>query len=181
MPLDVPVTNRDALNEAVFEYDRASAVYGRADKEFADHINRFKTNEQNYQSHRAEIEAQEALLAGDRDYLKTILASPDQRPAMIAKTISEYTRAIDLECVVVLKYRVFEQVAQQVYPKGVTRENVTDELPQISDLTARAVTAMEQLVGKANFLEDSADTLEYITRANTRIKTLQAAAPTTAK
>jgi hypothetical protein len=170
-----PVVNRDAINEAIFEYDRAATIYARADKEFADHINRFKTNEQNYQSHRAEVQAMQALLAADRDYLKAMVATGDERAALVKQAIEEYTRAANLQRVVILKYRVYEQFAEQVYPQGVTRANVNENTPNLADITNRAVATMEEKVGKQNFLEDSNDTIEYINRAETRLKLLEAA------
>lgn len=178
--LGTPIVNRKAIDEAIFEYDRASAYYARADKEFASHILRFKSSELTYQSHRASAQAQQVLMQADRDYLKAMIAPAEQRAALVALAIEEYTRAASLERVIILKYSIWEQIADQVYPKGVTRQNVTENSPALAETTDKAIAQMEALVGKAGFLDDAGEYIQYIDRATARLKQLQAN-PTTAK
>src|SRR2546423_13200022 len=103
-----------------------------------------------------------------------MIAPPEQRPAVVAQAIQEYTRAANLERIIILRYSIWEQVADQVYPKGITRQNVTENSPALAETTDKAVAQMEQLVGKPGFLEDSGEYLQYTDRATTRLKQLQA-------
>jgi hypothetical protein len=173
--LSAKIANRKAFEEALFEYDRAAMLYDRADGEFAQHIVRFAQSEQTYQSHRLSARAQQALVQADADYLRAVTAPADKRGELIAKTIKEYELAANLQRVVLLKFSVRDEVAETLYPKGMTRQNVNENSPQLAETTDRAVTAMEQLMTTAGFLDDSGEYLKYIDRANARIKQLQAA------
>ena len=122
------------------------------------------------------------MLQGDRDYLKAMIAPADQRATLVALAIQEYTRAANLERVLILKYSVWQQIADQILPKGTTRQNLTESLPNIAEITDTAVAKMEQLMGKAGFLDDANEYLQYIDRATERVSLLQAApAATTGK
>src|SRR6185312_7167239 len=136
-------------------------------------IIRFKSSEFTYQSHRASAQAQEVLMQADRDYLKAMIAPLEQRAALVAKASEEYTRAANLERVIILKYSIWENIADQVYPKGVTRQNVTENSPALAETMDKAVAQMENLVGKAGFLDDAGEYLQYIDRATARLKQLQ--------
>lgn len=174
--LGTAVNDRPAIDEAIFEYDRSALLYGRADSEFAQHILRFKQAESTYDSQRSSVIAQQMLAWADRDYLKSMIAPQAERAALIKQSADEYARAANLSRVVLLKFSVWDSVANQLYPKGMTRQNVNEVSPQLTETTDKAVAEMEKVMGQAAFLEDSREYLQYIDRATTRLKLLQSPA-----
>jgi hypothetical protein len=175
IPLNTAIVDRKSIEEAIFQYDRAVALYQHADGEFVQHILRFRESEQLYESHRAEIHGLAALVEGDADYLKAMVAPPDQRAALVAAAVKSYSSAADLERVIILRYSVWQQVADQLYPTGVTKANVNEHTPQLAEITDKAVAAMEKAMGRETFLDDSGPYLQYIDRALTRVKLRQSA------
>lgn len=178
-PLNSPIVDRAKFDEAVFEYGRAAMLCGVADKEFADHIDRYKESESTYASHRLTVQAEQQLCQADHNYLAAMVTSPAQRPALLASAAKEYTRSLTLYRLVILRYYVYDEIAAKIFPKGVTRQNITDQIPDLGALTDKAITVMEQVRTKAAFEEDAGDYLKYMERTKTRLKLL-AAQPTTA-
>jgi hypothetical protein len=176
--LNITPENRKLIDEAIFEFGRSSDLYARADKEFAQHILRFKQSETTYESHRAGAQVMIQLSAGDRDYLKSLIAPPDQKAALIASATNEYTRAIALSRVYLLKFSVWDQVAEEIYPKGVTRQNVNEQTPNLAQIADRSIVEMQKRVGVDGFNEDSGEFLKYMDRSIARIKQMHT--PTTA-
>ena len=177
LPLNAPPANRKLIDEAIFDFGNSSRLYARADKEFAQHIIRFKQSEQTYESHRAGAQLMEQLSAGDRDYLKALIAPPQQRAALIASATNAYNRAIALSRVYILRFGVWDQVADQIYPKGVTRQNVNEQTPNLAEISDRAIAAMRQKMGNDGFNEDSGEFLKYMDRSMARIRQMRG--PTT--
>ena len=62
------------LREAVFSYNLAQRLWVASDAEYVSHLRRNKTNIQTYRSHRDELAAQVAIVAGDENYMAASLA-----------------------------------------------------------------------------------------------------------
>jgi hypothetical protein len=182
LPLNITPENKKLIDEAIFEFGRSSDLYTRADKEFAQHILRFKQSESTYESHRAGAQAMIHLSAGDRDCLKWLTAPGDQKADLVASATKEYNRAIALSRVYILKFSVWDQIAEKIYPKGVTRQNVNEQTPDLAQIADHSIVAMRQAMGNEAFQEDSGEFLKYMDRSITRIKQMQnpASMPTTA-
>jgi hypothetical protein len=182
LPLNITPQNKKLIDEAIFEFGRSSDLYTRADKEFAQHILRFKQSEQTYESHRAGAQVMIHLSAGDRDYLKWLTAPAEQKAALVASATNEYNRAIALARVYILKFSVWDPIAEKIYPKGVTRQNVNEQTPDLAQLADRSIVAMRQAMGNDAFQEDSGEFLKYMDRSITHIKQMQnpASLPTSA-
>ena len=139
---------------------RTSRVTGRASRPTGSHI--------------ASVKAQHALCLADRDYIKAAIAPADQRAALLQAAAANYQHSANLERVLILKYSVWEQVADKTFPKGVTRQNIDENTPDLTDITAKSVAGMEALLGKSAFIDDSGEYLQYIDRATARLIVLQA-------
>ena len=183
-PPTTAVANRPKMDEAIFEYGRAAMLSGVADNEFADHISRFKESESTYASHRLTVQAEQQLCQADHDYLAAMIAPADQRAGLLANAAKEYEscRSLNIHRVVILRYYLYDKVGESIFPKGVTRINITEQTPGLAEMTDKAIATMETIRTKAAFEDDAGDYLKYMDRAVARLKILSpssATSPTT--
>jgi hypothetical protein len=111
--------------QALFGYTLGARLATTAAEEYLDHLRKFTTNFQLYESHREELLASQALLSADRDYLAAILEAPSgaQRDSLLASSREQYRRALARYSAQILRYHLPEEIAQQTFPQGVTRAN----------------------------------------------------------
>jgi hypothetical protein len=178
--VDAPITDKGLLEQAVFYYDRGARVAQDAIKEYERHLKTYTANLGNYQSHMFTLRGEAALLQGDRDYLKAMLAAPgEQRQALLRSAAQHYRDSINGNLFMVLRYYVPEDIVKQTFPKGITRDNV-EQLPV--DQYLPVYYASMQLIAQQRFDPDAEDRSDYqrsFERAMARLKQM-GVAPTTA-
>lgn len=172
LPLSTPIVDRSKIDEAIFEYGRAAMLCGVADEEFAEHIERFSESESTYASHRLTVQAEQHLCQADHDYLAAMIAPADQRGALLSSAAAEYQRSLNIHRLVMLRYYLYDKVAESIFPKGVTRINVSEQTPGLAQLTDKAISIMEQIRSPAVFEDDAGDYLKYMDRAKSRLAIL---------
>ena len=177
---DAPITDKSVLPEVIFSYDRGARVSLDAIKEYERHIKNYTANLSNYQSHMAGLRAQAALMEADRDYLKAMQASGSERQALLQSAAKHYVDSIQANIYIVLKYYVPDDLAKQVFPSGVTRDNVEQLPPQQFIPTYFAAMQALAHVRFDPDQEDRSDYQRYIDRAFARLKEIPGAAPATA-
>ena len=178
--VDAPTSGKreEALAEmaaAIESYDRAAKLGPDALKEYERHLKGYGTNLATYQSHMDEVKATSALAAGDRDYLRAMLADGDARKKALATAAENYAKAAELTYRVMFKYYIDDELAAQAFPPGIRRTNV-DELP--SSLLDPVFVKIQTAAAKRQYDPSKEDRLlfeHYIERIKARQKRIAAA------
>ncbi|MBC8107601.1 MAG: hypothetical protein H7Z14_13505 [Anaerolineae bacterium] len=168
------------LEQAVYSYDLADRLWAAADKEYIDHLNRYKSNLQIYESHRDEMMAERQLISGDRDYLKAMLVAPNDRGPLLKSARQHYDRAVVHYALSILKYYVRDEgVVKAAFPPGVTPQNFSTTMgAQANKISAKDVLAV---LGKSvdmmrqkdqQLAEEAVEYLTFLRRADARMKHL---------
>ncbi len=122
-------TERPNLLAAIESYDRASRVGIDALEEYERHLKNFTINYGTYQSHMGECRATAEMMKGDRDYLKAMLATGDERAKLLKSAGAEYRVAMEYMLRLIFTYYIDDELATQALPPGVRRTNI-DQLPK---------------------------------------------------
>ena len=168
--VDAALTDRDALPRAVESYDIASRLAGDAVVEYERHLRSFPDRFGPYQSHIDHMKGIESLLAGDRDYLKAMLASGEQRKPHLASAAEHYRNAVRRNLAVVFKYYTNDEIAAAVFPPGVTRNDLS-KLP--AEQYVPTYEKVRRAIGQQPYDSDAEDRGEYesyAARAQARLK-----------
>jgi hypothetical protein len=179
MPLRQQVTPEQAarFQAAIFGYDLATRLIDAAEAEYQRHVIRYPTNLQLYRQHRDTLMGLRWMAQADRDFLKAILAGEDSGALRVASA-NAYARAIDAYNTIILRYYISEQLAGQLFPPGMTRDNLDQAPPGLRQaIVARLISQMQQ-GENAEFGEDIAEYVRYIVRAESRLETLALAGAT---
>jgi hypothetical protein len=177
--VDAPISDKALLPQAIFDYNRSARLCSDAIKEYERHLKTYTANIGNYQSHMAGLRAQQPMVEGDRDYLKAMLASGDQRQKLLQSAAEHYRDSIQKNIYIVLRYYVPESMEQEIFPPGVTRDNL-EKLPPDRYLPSYA--AALEMISHAQYdpdAEDRSDYERYIDRALARLKQIPGSGPTT--
>lgn len=183
LPLDAAPQDREAVEDAVFSYNRAVQIGHHALEEYQRHIRAFSTQIGVYESHIDSMNSQIALLSADRDYLSAMVESDaNRRKALLASAGQEYQQAIDGYYKILLKYYVEDEVAAAVYPMrpdrpGTRYDKTTIEqappaqYPQIDAAVKRYLATARQGMDAHEY--DRQEYEQYIQRARIRLELLQ--------
>ncbi|HTL31187.1 MAG TPA: hypothetical protein VL282_18285, partial [Tepidisphaeraceae bacterium] len=172
---DVPVSSKDllpeAMDEALYSYNRTVQLAAASDAEYARHIALFTTNAFLYQSHRDDIKGMALIAAADRDYLKAIREqSPAERKKLLEASAKSYIDAIYQDQLILLEYYTTDLAAQKYFPQGYTRTNIGNLPPQQYGPILEAVMTLMRETGEgAQNQEDMKDYLRYIERSARRL------------
>lgn len=177
MPLRQSVTPEQAekFSAAIDGYDLAARLVDGSDKEYERHVLRYPTNLQLYRQHRDALIALKWMALADRDYLKAILADATDAAAagrLRQASADAYARAIDGYNTVILRFYVSEAVTQQLFPPGLTRENVDQAPPAARQAIVAALIESMRQGANLEFGEDVSEYARYIVRAESRLDTL---------
>ncbi len=176
---DHPVADRADANLAVFAYDRGAKLGSAATAEYIRHISNNPANFDIYKSHMDEINAEAELVAADRDYLSAQLASPSDRPALLASAKAHYQQTIYFYDLLILRYFVDPRILESHLPPGFARFKTVDrkgieELPkdQLQSMADAVEHALSQPGVRDSHMEDIQDYRPYMDRARTRLEIL---------
>ncbi len=177
LPPNAQPVNRAALAEAIFSYDRSARVAEESLKEYDEHLERFRANFGNYQSHKGAIEAQAALVRGDADYLR-LVESGGQNAELARQAAEHYREAARRYQAHLLRFYL-EPGQERHFPQGVTKENLDEFAERHPQQLARVAEAVRaEVVNKqqgAAHIDEWSEYYNYIRRAEARLQTLQGA------
>jgi hypothetical protein len=169
---DTPLTDRSALTDATDSYDVAARVARDSVAEFDRHLRTYPGNLQNYQSHMDALAGQEALYRGDADYLRAMLAAAGpERQSLLNSAAEHYRDAVRLNLYVILRWYVADDLAQRLFPPGVTRSDIAKKLPpeQYLPIYENAMKAIKAQRFDPDG-EDRSEYQRYVERAQARLK-----------
>jgi hypothetical protein len=176
---------QDAFRLAIHDYDEAARVCEIGNAEYIRHIINFPQQESLYESHRLQMNAQAAMAAGDRDFLKAMLATGAERDALMKSSQAHYEFSIDQAGRSLFKYYVDAETLKAALPAGYTQRPVPNVSKGIDDMTqAQVLEAVQKedefRVAHPKHYQNS-DRYEYdryIVRARSRIQAMQATGTT---
>jgi hypothetical protein len=137
---------------AIHDYDEAAKACALGEIEYHRHIRNFPMQAPLYESHLLQMGTQGAMAAGDRDYLKAMLATGPEREALKQSAGEHYDLAIDDAARSLLKYYLSGKVLQVVLPPGYTvrRTSTTKGVDEMTHQQLLGVLGRELGVRKAN-------------------------------
>ena len=168
--VDAPLTDRDALPKAIESYDLASRLAAHAITEYERHLRSYPDRFGPYQSHIDSLKGLVPMFAGDRDYLKAMLASGDERKALLASAQRSYREALNNNLAVLFRYYLNDEIAKAVFPAGVSRADLS-KLP--ADQYVPAYEKALALLAQQPYDPDAEDRSDYqrlVERAQARLK-----------
>ena len=175
--VDAPISaeKRADLSAAIESYDRAASLGPDAIVEYERHLKGYGNNLGTYQSHMDEVRVTSALAAGDRDYLRGMMASGDARKKALTQATENYAKAADLTYRLMFKYYIDDELAAVALPQGITRGTV-DQLP--TALHASVLAKVQRASAQRTYDPSREDRLLYervIERITARHKRIAAA------
>jgi hypothetical protein len=175
---DVPANAKDllpeAMNEAIYSYNRAVELAKASDAEYARHIANYATNAFLYQSHRDDLKGMGLICAADRDFLKALDAqTPAERDKLFESAAQSYADANHQYQLILLQYYSTDNAAAKLFPKGITRTNVAN-LPrdQVAALLDQVLQYMHATGDGMQNQEDMGEYLRYLERSGRRLHTI---------
>lgn len=174
VPLDAKPARPAGVKEALFEYGRGAELTVAALAEYNRHLKADPTNLSTYLSHIDELNAENELMQGDRDYLLA-LSDPSQRSTKIESAKQHYQEAARRYEVIILTYTITDDVAQKTFPKGLTRATIAKEnlpLNQVEAIFAASRKALPANLAAFENGEDFQQYQTYIDRAHKRLSLL---------
>lgn len=117
MPLD-RVVNTPLIQEAIDCYTRGGQIADAAIDEYRQHMARYREDAATYVSHMAHTRAMAALSKADALYLKTALASGNEKLDLARQSIAEYQRALDLLSLNAMAFFTPEEALDPAMPQG---------------------------------------------------------------
>jgi hypothetical protein len=174
-----PVGDVAQARQALFEYDRCARLCRDALVQYQRHVKDYPTNLSTVESHEDDLRSLEAMASADAEWLRAALAlSPEEKAAHVAAARDGYRKALAVNQQIVLKYFTPPQGTQQIFPPGLTRQNVMDKLPldpdQVGPILARMLNYVHQTGQGMEHQEDIDEYMRYMQRAATRLKGLPA-------
>jgi hypothetical protein len=178
---DVPANAKDllpdAMNEAIYSYDRTVQLAQASDVEYARHIATYTTNAFLYQSHRDDLKGMQLLCAADRDFLKALDAqTAAERTKLFESAAKDYSEANYQYQLILLQYYTTDTAAEKYFPKGITRTNVAT-LPreQVAAILDAVLNHMRTTGDGAQNQEDMSEYLRYLERSGRRLHAIASA------
>ena len=172
---DTPFTSRGVLEEAIYSYGMSARLAGDSIVESERHLRHFGENLSTLQSTMDSLRAQRELMLGDRDYLKAMLSTGEERRQHLQSAAEHYRQSRALNYLVILRYYMNDALAPQVLPEGMTRHELRRIPPQQYPAMyqkMRELLAREPIDPDA---EDRSDYERYVQRAETRLKRIEEA------
>lgn len=173
LAVDTPASSKAALEEAIFSYDLSARLARDAMPEYARHLRKFSTNFTSYQSHMDGLAAQEQLVLGDRDYLKAMLASGNDRAALLKTSAEHYKNSMRLNIQLIMRYYLPEELLPTVLPAGMTRSDTSKlTYDQCIEAYTKLVRGLRNMQIDSD-QEDRSDYQRYVERAFARVDRIE--------
>lgn len=178
---DVPANAKDllpeAMQEAIYSYNRAVQLAAASDAEYARHIKNYTTNAFLYQSHRDDLKEMSLMCAADRDFLKALIAkTPEERTKLFESAAKSYADANYQDQLILLQYYTGDNAAQKLFPPGITRTNVNKLSREQAASVLNAVLDDMRRTGEGiQNQEDMTEYMRYMERAARRLHTIASA------
>lgn len=167
---DIQVTDRAALDEAIFSLKRSVRVADASLPEYEQHMRAFPSNMSNYASHMDTMRALAAICSADAVYLEAIVANKEAKPGLLAKARSEYELAAKRYLLLILKYYTDEEdAAAGGYNRAGIDGKSLDELKAIAGKTTQLM--LKKYKDPQNFpsVVDRQEYEEHLTRIDRRL------------
>ncbi|MFN4243063.1 MAG: hypothetical protein ACK4PI_07480 [Tepidisphaerales bacterium] len=171
---DAHPKDKAAADAALYSYRRVIQLGEAALKEYRRHIDGFPQSINTYRSHQDTINAFMLVARADHDYLLAQLTDdPAERKRLLAAAKENYLAASERFGLICVRYYVDEWVYAQLLPPGVSRWELAPDPARPNFLTQLAVRADRLTRERTDLpdlhLEDRAEYLQYLSRANMRI------------
>ncbi|HEY8667460.1 MAG TPA: hypothetical protein VIL86_12395 [Tepidisphaeraceae bacterium] len=184
VPLDTPIVNQAAYQEAIFSYGRTAQLCDRAVEEYLRHLKNFATNYGTYVSHMDQVKVTKAMAMADKDYLLAMTKQGDDRRGLTQSARTLYSKAAVMNQQIMLKYFVDEELVKKaagpVLAKqlgnmlGGLKQNIEaipeNQLPQILDEVRRIIK--DERHGFDSNQEDRGEYERYEARCRLRLQQL---------
>ena len=169
-----PMARNAAVDEMIFNYERAELLADEALAGFDRHLERFIDDRTNYDSHRSEARALAKLMRGDRFFILAKTQTGAERDSSIKAAIEAYSAARDEFARFALSYYVSDDGARAMFPEGYTRYDVMERMPaeMLEPLMLRALGESQ----KPNLVfvsDEIIDTGYFFARCLNRLSTLK--------
>lgn len=163
-----------AAEAALYSYRRVVQLGEAALKEYRRHIDGFPQSINTYRSHQDTINAFMLVARADHDFLLAqITDDAAERRRLLAAAKENYLAASERFGLICVRYYVDEWVYAQILPPGVSRFELAPDPSRPNLLTQLAVRAdrltRERTDVPDMHLEDRAEYMQYLSRANMRI------------
>jgi hypothetical protein len=174
--LDARPVDPRLIDEAIFCYERANLISGRAISEYERHITDYFNRLQDYRSHLDHVRVVGAEALADAKYLRAMLAkSPEDRSKFIQEARAAYSDASKWNALNLLKYYTEPSDAKDA---GYNRDTVDDKpLPELLALVEKSNTLLAQRYGKpGQYIPHGQDRFEFqagLDRAQQRLAQLK--------
>src|SRR5262249_44509484 len=110
---------------------------------------------------------------GDRDYLKAMLASGEERAKLLKSADENYRESMKLNIQLILHYYLPEELVESVLPKGMTRGDTSKlNYDQCVEVYTKLVHGL-RMVKIDSDAEDRSDYQRYVERAFARIDRIE--------
>lgn len=126
VPVDAKIIDPSVVPELLYSYDMAIRVAGDSIVEFERHLRnpQYATKRAMYAPHIDHLTGMGALVSGDRDYVKAMQSSGDERAKLLSSAALHYRNAIRVFGLTAIRYYTGDAVASVVLPPGVTRADI---------------------------------------------------------
>lgn len=176
-PPNAPIVNRQAIETAIFDYDRAIELIEASLEEYHRHLEAYPAHIYTYLSHMDYQQMAAAMMRADRTYLLAMLASGAQRPSLLKQARDQYTEALQWNQVIMLKYYVPSEALAEALPKGSTRADLeaTSERPVPKDQYGAILNRVRQWMKRTGFdpfVTDREDHERFVRRITARLQNL---------
>lgn len=172
-PDKVP-SDKEAAEIALYGYRRTIQLGRAALREYERHLSRFLQSATTYRAHQDTINAFILVAQADHDYLKAQLSTdPNERRELLAAAKASYLAASERFGLIAIRYYTDEDVYNRILPPGVSRFTLAPDPERPNFITQLAVQADRLSRARSNVpdmhLEDRAEYMQYLSRANMRI------------
>jgi hypothetical protein len=177
---------RKAVDEALFEYRRASRVAALAAADFEQHARNpdFTENSYTYMYHIDTAKGLDAMAVADGAYFNAMAAANglSSTPAATkAELTALYQKALDLYYFALLRHDVEDEIAAVTYAKAanlpagqLNKSKITMEMAKLFPQIYEATAAEYRRLGKPRNLEEATSEYSaYIERARQRLAVLK--------
>ena len=185
--LPVPTSNRvltdlfpqcPLLEQTIAHLERASKIAAATGDEYLVHLKEYPADELTYRSHIRDVQARTNLTAGDALYLRTMIATGDERKQLAAQARERYLLAANLYTRLLFRYYMGDEDVKAVLPQDLRKLKRTDvdvEAGKLQD--AELAPALARLkayykTARASNDEDFNEIDAYVERAYARLRNL---------
>ncbi|MGB7156559.1 MAG: hypothetical protein WBD40_00750 [Tepidisphaeraceae bacterium] len=162
-----------AVQEALFEYERAGRLFQDALKEYERHLQVHAVNRNTYEFHVEHLENMIALVQGDHDYLAAQLATGSERDRLIASATEHYKKSLTQSEYMIVRYHIDDQFVAELFPPGTNRLTADQLTPE---QYAQIIMGNRQILRRPGvydaMAEDRTEYERYATRAAMRLEQL---------